>query len=267
MAAVHPTAIVHPDAILADGVEIGPYCVVEAGVALGPGTKLLSHVAIRGWVRVGAANLFHSHCVIGGEPQDLGYDGAETWVTIGDRNTFREGCTVHRATTKADGVTAIGSDNYLMAYAHVGHDCRLGNHLIIANNVMLGGHAVVGDYVGISGGVGVHQFVTIGNHAFIGGLTKLTTDAPPFMLVEGHPSEIRCVNLVGLKRRGYSTLTLQALSTAHRLLYRTHVPAAEARAELQRDGRWTPEVAELVAFVERTHAGRRGRGQEGRRAA
>ena len=267
MAVVHPSAAVDPAAHLDDGVEIGPCCVVEAGAVIGAGTKLMSHVVLRGQVRIGTGNVFHPHCTVGGEPQDFGYRGEPTWVAIGDRNVFREGCTVHRATVKEHGVTAIGSDGYFMCGSHFAHDTRVGDHVTMANNVMLGGHVHVGDCVTLSGGVGAHQFVRIGSHAFIGAMTKLTVDVPPFMLVDGHPAEVICPNAVGLRRRGFTTRELHCLQATHRLLYRQKATAAEAVETLKNTEQWCAPVAELFEFLEARNGGRQGRGREGRRAA
>jgi UDP-N-acetylglucosamine acyltransferase len=267
MATIHPTAIVNPEAWLDDDVEIGPYCVVGKGAAIGRGSVLHNHVTVMGDVRIGRDNVFFPHCVIGADPQDLGYRAAPTWVTVGDRNIFREACTVHRATTKEIGVTTVGSDNFFMGGVHIGHDARLGNHIVIANNTLLSGHVHIQDYAGLSGGCGVHQFVTIGSYAFVGGLTRVTTDLPPFMLVEGIPMEIRCVNLVGLKRRGFDAHAIRSLTAAHRLLYRLRTPAAQAKEELMRGDQFPPAVAELFDFLSAQHAGRRGRGRDGLKAA
>ena len=264
---VHPTAIVHPDAILADDVEIGPYCIVGGGASIGEGTRLQSHVVVEGDVRIGARNVFFPNCMIGTDPQDRGARNAPTWVTIGDDNVFREFVTIHRATTKEHGVTSVGSHNYLMVGAHVGHDTKVGNHVTLVNNVLLGGHVHVHDHATVSGGAGVHQFVTIGRFSFVGGVTKIVRDVPPFMLVDGIPGEIRCVNLVGLRRNGFSHDEVRQLALAHRLLYRDRIGAAEARRELESDGSLLAPTVELFDFLGNQHQGAKGRGRQGLRAA
>jgi UDP-N-acetylglucosamine acyltransferase len=264
---IHPTAIVESGAWLDDGVEVGPFCIIGSEAVVGKHTRFISNVVVRGSVRIGEGNVFHAYCVIGGEPQDHSYRGDPTWVVIGNHNTFREYCTVHRATVKECGVTTVGSHNFLMGGVHIGHDACVGNHITIANNTLLSGHVHIQDYVGISGLVGIHQFVTIGSYAFVGGLTRLTTDVPPFMLVDGNPSEVRCLNLVGLKRRGFEARDIRSLASAHRMLYRMHMSAVQAKEELKRAEQFCEPVAQLFAFLENQHAGRRGRGREGLRAA
>jgi UDP-N-acetylglucosamine acyltransferase len=266
-ATVHRTAIVHPGARLAAAVEIGPYCIVGAGVSIGEGTRLLSHVVIEGDVRIGARNLFYPHSVIGFEPQDAGPQEATGRLTIGDDNVFREFVTVHRATAKEEGVTAIGSHNYLMVGAHVGHDVVLGDHVTLVNNVLLAGHVRVFDHAIISGGVGVHQFTTLGRYSFVAGMARIARDVPPFMLVEGNPSEVRCVNLVGLKRNGFRHEEIRELALAHRLHFREHLGVDAAREELESRGPLLAPTVELFEFLERQSHGSLGRGRQGLRAA
>jgi UDP-N-acetylglucosamine acyltransferase len=188
-------------------------------------------------------------------------------VVIGNNNVIREACTIHRATTKETGVTTMGSNNFLMCGVHLGHDVCLGNNIVIANNTLISGHVHVHDYAGISGAVGIHQFTTVGSYSFIGGMSRIPTDVPPYMLVEGSPMEVRCVNTVGLKRRGFSHEEIRSLNHAHRQIYRLHVPLATAREDLQRSNQFTKPVADLFEFLENQHGGRLGRGREGRRAA
>jgi UDP-N-acetylglucosamine acyltransferase len=267
MPKVHSTAIVDPKAWLDEDVEIGPYCIVSGGAVVGKGTRLISHVHLSGEVRIGTGNVIYPFSCIGAEPQDHGYDGSPTWVVIGNNNVFRESCTIHRATTKEAGVTTVGSNNFLMCGVHLGHDVMLGNHVVIANNTLVSGHVHIQDYAGISGAVGIHQFTTVGSYCFIGGMSRIPTDVPPYMLVEGSPMEVRCVNSVGLKRRGFTHDEIRSLNQAHRLIYRLHVPVATAREDLQRSNLFTGPVAELFRFLENQHSGRLGRGREGRKAA
>lgn len=264
---IHATALVDAKAVLHDNVSVGPFCMVGPHVELGEGTRLQNHVTIIGHTRLGMDNIVFPYCVIGAEPQDLSYRGTATRVEIGDRNIFREGVTIHRGTEKEAGVTTVGSDNFIMAYCHFAHDCIVGSHIHMANNTLLGGHVNLEDYASLSGLIAVHQFVTIGSYSFIGGMSRITTDVPPFMLVEGNPSEVRCVNLVGLRRRGFSNDDIRGLTEAHRLLYRHHQRAEQARQILHEQGLWGGAVAKLFEFVDVQHQGRHGRGRERLRAA
>lgn len=264
---VDSTAIVDPEAVLDDDVTIGPYCVVGAGAFLGQGTRLLSHVTFMGNVRVGKGNVFYPHCVIGGEPQDLGYRGEPTWVVIGDNNTFREAMTVHRATTKELGITRIGSNNYFMAMVHIAHDVMIGSNVAIANMTQLSGHVHVEDYAVLSGMVGIHHFATIGRYAFVSGTTPVRTDIPPYMLAEGWPAEIRKVNIVGMRRHGFTREEIHSVSEAHRLLYRRKLAYDQARQHIEAEVPITAPVRELLDFLDRQRSSPKGRAREGRRAA
>ena len=259
---IHRSAVVDPKAVLAPGVFVGPFCIVEAGAVIGSGTRLESHVSVRGNVRIGSNNHLHPNVTVGGEPQDRGYDGAPTWVVVGDDNVFREGVTVHRGTTKEYGLTRIGSGCYFMACSHVAHDCVVGDHVTVANASVLGGHVVVEDHAALSGMVAVHHFTTVGAHAFVGGCTRLVTDAPPYMMVEGNPSAVRCVNKVGLQRAGFAAEDVRTLAQAHRLLFRERVGIDAARVAL---GELPPDgpVTHLLNRMEATRAGRNGRAKQG----
>jgi UDP-N-acetylglucosamine acyltransferase len=264
---IHPSAIVDPAAALDDGVVIGPGCVVGPGAFLGEGTRLINHVTIMGNVRMGRNNVVYPNCVIGSDPQDHGYRGEETWVVIGDDNIFREAVTIHRATTKENGITRIGDHNMLMGGVHVAHDVIIGSQVNIANNTAIGGHVHIHDYAALSALIGVHQFTTIGSYSFIGGLARIVMDVPPFMLIEGNPMEIRCVNVIGLKRRGFSQIEIQSLAEAHRLLYRMKIGSFKALDSLRSEGRITEPVQKLFDFLDKQHSGRHGRGRERKRAA
>lgn len=264
---IHPTAIVDPRAVLEGNVTIGPYSIVSGGTFIGSGTELHNHVTIMGNVRIGRDNQFYPNCVIGGDPQDRGYRGEPTWVVIGDRNVFREAVTVHRGTTKEMGITRVGDDNYIMANGHLAHDVMFGSRIYMANATLLSGHVHVHDDANISGSVGIHHFCTVGSFCFIGGLTKIVTDVPPYMLVDGNPAEVRNVNLVGLRRRGMSNSELQSLNEAYRLLYRARMGTEQARKVLEGHGQMTEATTNLFNFLETQHAGRRGRGREKPRVA
>lgn len=263
---VAESVIIDHRAELADDVEIGPFCVIGPHVRIGRGCRLENNVTITGHVTIGEHNHIFPGVVIGGEPQDLSYRGSDTQVIIGDHNTFREAVTINRATEKEDGITRVGSHNYLMACSHVAHDCKLGDHIIIANASLLGGHVHVHDYASLSGGVAVHHYATIGSYAFVAGLSRVLHDVPPYMLVDGHPARPRCVNLVALKRNSFTTEAISCLSEAHRLLYRAKVGLAHAREILAANDRLDPHVLRLLSFVETQQGGRHGRARERRRS-
>ncbi|MBY0585807.1 acyl-ACP--UDP-N-acetylglucosamine O-acyltransferase [bacterium] len=264
---VDPTAVVDPHAVLDDNVHIGPYCVIGPEAFIGSGTKFHNHVTVMGHTRIGHDNVFYPNAVIGSEPQDLTYRGEPTWTVIGDRNTFREGCTVHRATTKEHGITHVGSDNYFMSGVHIAHDCQIGNKIIIANMTQISGHAHVMDHAVISGMVGIHQWVTIGRFAFIGAMARIRTDCVPFMFHEGFPAEVMKVNIVGLRRNGFSRDEIRGLCEAHRILFRRGMVYELAKEEIQRTLSPSRGLVELVSFMENTRLGLKGRGREGRKAA
>lgn len=264
---VADNAVVDPRANIADSVEIGPFCVIGPDVTIGAGTRLENGVTLTGHVTIGRYNHVYSGAVIGGEPQDLSYRGSHTQVMIGDHNIIREGVTINRASEKEDGITSIGSHCYLMACSHVAHDCRLGDRVIMANGTLLGGHVHVHDYASLSGAVAVHHYTTIGSYSFVGGLSRVLHDVPPFMLVEGSPSRPRCINVVALKRNGFPADVIGALSDSHRLLYRAKVGLDHAREILRSEGKLLPPVNELLSFIQLQQDGRFGRGRQLRRAA
>jgi len=260
-------AWVDPRAEVEDDVEIGPFCTIGPDVTIARGTKLLNNVTLMGHVAIGNDNVIYPNCVIGGEPQDISYGGSNTRVEIGDGNLIREGVTINRASEKETGVTKIGNRNFLMANSHVAHDCTLGDHIIMANGSLLGGHVHVNDHASLSGGVAVHHYTTVGSFSFVGGLSRVLHDVPPFMLCEGAPARPRCINIVALKRNNFSPQAIDALAEAHRLLYRAKVGLEPAREVLRGNDRILPEVNHLLSFVEGQQQGRHGRGRELRRAA
>jgi UDP-N-acetylglucosamine acyltransferase len=254
-------------ASLAAGVVVGPHCVVSARAVIGRGTVLESHVTIMGDVRIGERNRIYPNCVIGGEPQDVSYRGGPTRVEIGDDNLIREGVTVNRGSEKEDGLTTIGSANFLMAACHVAHDCRIGDHVTIANGTLLGGHVRVQSRASLSGAVAVHHWVTIGGWSFVAGLSRVLHDVPPFMLCEGAPARPRCVNLVALRRGGFAPAAIESISEAYRLVYRAKVGFEQAREILRSQGAAEAEVGQLLDFIAQQSGGRHGRARERRRAA
>ena len=243
---IHPTALVAPGARLGEGNRIGPFAIVEDDVELGDGNAVLAHAVLKAGCRIGNANRIHEHAVIGGLPQDVSFEDRWTFVTIGDRNVLREGVTVHRA-TREEGSTRLGNDNFLMVNVHLGHDCQFGDRIIVATGSGFGGHVSVADRAFVSGGVMVHQHARIGRFAMIGGNTKLTQDALPFMITDGVPGTVRGLNAVGLKRGGFAAADLRALKQAYRTLFRAGGSLEGHLAELAASEH--PLVAELAAFI------------------
>lgn len=264
---VHPTAIVAAPERLAAGVVVGPHCVVSGNASIGAGTILENHVTILGTVRIGARNRIFPNAVIGADPQDVSYRGSDTCVEIGDDNVIREGVTINRASEKEDGVTVVGSRNFLMACCHVAHDCRIGDGVIIANGTLLGGHVRVDSHASLSGCVAVHHWATIGSYAFVAGLSRVLHDVPPYMLCEGSPARPRCVNVVALRRGGFAAGTVEAVTEAHRLLYRARVGQERAREILRAQAMLVPEVEAVLQFLTNQQEGRHGRALPRRRAA
>ncbi len=261
---IHRFAEVHPDAELAEDVEIGPFCVVGPRVTLGRGARLLNNVTIEGRTIVGENNVFFPGAVIGAIPQDLKYHGEDARLEIGDDNTFRECVTVNIGTEGGGWVTRIGSKNLLMACSHVGHDCRIGDRVIIANCGLLAGHCVVEDDAKIMGIVGVHQFTTIGRHAYVAGLNRVVQDVPPFMIV--HEERVVQVNTVGLQRAGFSEDRIAALREAQRLLFGPNVTnRTEIMQEMAERDDLTEDVRYLLEFLKRQQQGKSGRALEAQR--
>ena len=252
---IHPTAIVHPNAKIAEGVEIGPFSVIGEQVVIGRDTKIASHVLVEGWTTIGERNQIHSFSSIGTPPQDIGYRGDETYLIIGNDNVIRECATVHRATTKEDRKTVIGDKNFLMAYSHVAHDCKLGNNIIMANSVALGGHIVIGDHAILGGIVAVHQFVKIGQYAIIGGQSAVSLDIPPYVSAAGNRAQLYGLNLVGLKRKGFSDTSIATLKKAYKILFRSGLTQDEATHRALEDFPDSPEVQVLVEFIRTSKRG------------
>jgi UDP-N-acetylglucosamine acyltransferase len=230
-------------------------------VRIGDGTRIGPQVVIDGATTIGRDNHILGQANLGGVPQDLSYEDEQTFVEIGDRNTIREFVTLNRGTVKGGGVTKIGSDCLIMACAHVAHDCELGNFVILANNVLLAGHVAVGDAAIINGSAAAHQFATIGRNSYVGGLTRVFFDVPPFMIVEGHPARVRKVNIIGLERAGVSHEEIQELRAAYRRLFRSAEPQNRVLSELEA-GENGAYVSELIEALRRTERGAKGRYRE-----
>jgi len=246
---IHPTAVVDSGAQLDAGVEIGPYSVVGAHVRIGAGTRVGPHCVIDGHTVIGRDNLFYRFCSIGGMPQDKKYAGEPTRLVIGDRNTVREYVTFNTGTVQDGGMTAVGSDNWVMAYVHVAHDCHIGSHVILANGVQLGGHVHVGDWAILGGLTGVHQFCRIGAHSMTGGNSSLMQDIPPYVLGAGNPCKPHGINSEGLKRRGFSPVAILALREAYKLIYRRGLTLDEARVGIRARQQAAPEAAEALQVM------------------
>lgn len=263
---IHPTAVVHPLAKLGVDVEIGPSCVIGPDVTIGDRTKIGPQVVIDGVTRIGAENLIVGQASLGGPPQDLSYRGEPTLLEIGDRNTIREFVTINRGTVKGGGVTRVGNENMLMACCHVAHDCELHDRIILANGVLLAGHVLVEEHANISGGAAAHHFVTIGAYAYIGGMTRMVQDVPPFMILEGHPSRVRGVNVIGLQRGGIPEPEIEELREAFKRIWRSGEPRSKTLEGLRAEFARSPLVMRLVRELEQTDVGAKGRYRESLRA-
>jgi UDP-N-acetylglucosamine acyltransferase len=246
---IHPTAIVAPDAIVGDGVEIGAYSVVGSGVEIGARTIVGPHVVIQGPTRIGEDNAIHQFASVGDAPQDKKYKGEPTRLEIGHRNVIREFVTLNRGTTKDQQVTRIGDDNLFMAYTHVAHDCIVGNQCVLANNATLGGHVVLGDWVIMAGFSGIHQFCRVGAHAFLANNAAVTRDVPPYVMAVGQPAAAHSVNSEGLKRRGFTPEQIRNIRNAFRVLYRSGLKLADAEAQLKAMAAEYPEILPIVEFL------------------
>jgi UDP-N-acetylglucosamine acyltransferase len=251
---IHPTATIHPKAELGQDVDIGPYAVIGEHVRLGEGTRIGPHAVIDGWTVVGQHCEVGVGAVLGGAPQDLKYRGQRSFLRVGDHSCIREYVTVHRS-AEEDGTTSIGSRVFLMAYTHVAHDCRLGDHVIMVNYAGLSGYVEVEDRAFISGHNAVHQFVRIGYLAMVSGASRVVKDVPPFMIAEGNPTRIRGLNVVGMRRLGLAPQVRAELRQAYRLLYRSGLNTSQALERLRQAGMTGSEVQRLIAFVEAAKRG------------
>lgn len=252
---IHQTAIVEKGAKIGDGVEIGPYCVIGPNVEIGDSTILMNNVVIDGNTTIGRWNRIYPFCYIGGPPQDLTYKGEDTRVVIGDHNVIREYVTINRATTKEEWVTRIGNYNYIMAYAHIAHDCQLGDRIIMANVATLAGHIRIGDYAVLGGLVAVHQFVRIGPYAFIGGKTGVDRDVPPFTIAAGPRAQLYGINRRGLSRMGFKDDVIEALKRAYRIISRKDLRLKEAIEKAQKE---LPSIKEVEIFLKFYEGSKRG---------
>ncbi len=253
ISAIHRTAVISEGAEIHETADIGPYVVIGSNVKIGKGTKIGPHVVIDGHTTIGEDCHIFAGASIGLEPQDLGYKGEPTGVQIGNRVTIREYVTIHRATK--DGVTVIGDDCFFMNYAHVAHDCKVGQGVILANNSTLAGHVQVGDYVVLAGVCVIHQHCRLGRMLLMSGLSATRQDLPPFAMCDGRPTTVRGVNAIGLKRRQIAPATRKAIKEAYRIIYRTNVNLTTALEQIEKEIEPYPEITEIVEFYRSSKRG------------
>jgi UDP-N-acetylglucosamine acyltransferase len=253
---INPQAVVSPKAKLAKGVQVGAFAVVGADVELGEDCMVHHHAVVQGPAKFGAGNVFHPFCVIGGDPQDYTYAGEHVELAVGDKNIFREHVTISRGTKKGGGTTRIGSNNFFLAYSHVGHDCQIGSGTLFVNGATLAGHVTVQDYVTIGSFSPVHQFCRLGRYAYIGACTVITQDVPPFSLIVTE-RETRCygTNTIGLERKGFSAERVKRLQKAFRMLTRSNKNTSQAIEQLRKTMGESEDVKELIEFVEKAERG------------
>lgn len=256
---IHPTAIIAPEAELAEDVTVGAYSIVGPGVRIGAGTQVGPHCIIDGHTTIGRDNVFYRFCSIGGMPQDKKYNGEPTKLEIGDGNMVREYVTINTGTAQDVGVTRVGNDNWIMAYVHIAHDCQVASHTVIANNVQLAGHIHIDDWAILGGSTAVHQFVRIGAHCMIGGTSSIRQDIPPYVIGAGDPFRPVGVNSEGLSRRGFSLESISALKEAYKILYRRNLKIEEAAEQISALQAQKPESRDaLQVMVDFLNASTRG---------
>ena len=247
--AIDTRAVVSPHAQLDPSVQVGPYCAIGDRVTIEQDTVLVSHVTIEGHTRIGARNRIYPFVSIGSPPQDTGYKGEDTRVSIGDDNTIREYTSINRATTKQDWETVIGNGNFIMAYSHIAHDCRLGNNIIMSNLTTLAGHITIGDHVNFSGLAAVHQFVRIGAYVFVGGKAAVERDVPPYMITAGDRARLYGINRIGLSRLGFSQETIDGLKKAYKIIWRDNKRLSDGVDQVRKEMELFPELEMLLDFL------------------
>ena len=252
---IHESAVISSRARVHEDVSIGPYSIVGADVEVGPGTRIESHVVLKGPCVIGRDNHIFQFASLGDDPQDKKYAGESTQLVIGDRNTIREYCSFNRGTVQDEGITRLGNDNWIMAYSHIAHDCVVGNHTVFANNTTLAGHVHIGDWAILGGFTGVHQYCHIGAHTLTGIFTAVTKDIPAYVLASGRPAVPRGINAKGLKRRGFSSDQISNVREAYRVLYRQDLKLKEAVQTLEK---YAESQEEVVAFLESVRKSSRG---------
>ena len=251
---IHPTAIIHKEANLADDVEVGPFSIINEGAVIGTGTQINSHVLIDTRTIIGENCKIHHGAVLGTLPQDLKFEGEKTHLTIGDETVIREYATLNRGTSYRK-KTVVGKNCFIMAYAHIAHDCLLGDHVILANSVNLAGHIEIGDYAIIGGVVPVHQFVKIGAHSIVGGGFRVQKDVCPYALVAGYPLKTVGLNRIGLQRRGFPEKTIQILERTFRILFKSKLNTSQAIEKIKTEVEFIPEVQTILDFIEKSERG------------
>ena len=252
---IHPTAIISPDAQLAEGVEVGPYSIIGDDVKIGKNTIIGPHTVIDNYTHIGEGCHIFQFCSIGAPPQDLKFGGEKTRVIIGNFNTIREFVTIHRATSADIGVTIIGDHNLIMAYVHVAHNCKLGNNIVMVNAAALAGHIHIEDHAIIGGLTGIHQFCRLGAHCMIGGVSAVVKDVPPYCIVQGNHAKLFGLNLVGLKRRDFSENTIKAIKDAYRIIFRSNLLLEAALKKAQDEVEDIPEVCHFIQFIKESERG------------
>jgi len=253
---IHETAVVHPAAELADGVEVGPYAVIGEKVKIGEGTRIGPHVVIDKWTVIGEGCQIYQYASLGTPPQHIKYKGEETYVIIGDNNVIREFVTINRGTSFGNGKTVLGDGNFIMAYVHIAHDCIIGSHVIMASYAILAGHVEIGDYSVIGGMVAIHQFVKIGKYAFVGGGTAIPKDIPPYVTASGMRAKLYGINVINLERHNVSQEAIKGLKKAYKIIFRSQIPLKKALLKVEDDPICSlAEVRHLVDFLKETKRG------------
>ncbi len=252
---IHPTAIIHPKAALDDGVEIGPYCIIDENVRIGRDTKLRSHITVEGFTQIGERCEIYQFASIGAPPQDLKYSGEKSEVIIGNDNIIREFVTINRGSSGGGGETRVGDKNFLMAYCHVAHDCKLGNNIVMANAATLAGHIEIEDHAIIGGLVAIHQFVRIGAYSMIGGVSGVSKDVPPYVIAVGNRVKLFGLNVTGLRRNGFSDTAINNLKKAYKIIFKSGMVLMKALEKVRLEIPDSEEVGNLVGFIEESERG------------
>lgn len=264
---IHSTAIIHPEAIIDNNVEIGPFSVIDKNVKIDEGNIIKNNVTITGNTTIAKNNVFFPNSVIGAEPQDLKYYGEQSKLIIGSDNVIRECVTINTGTEVGGGETLIGNNNFFMSCSHIAHDCIIEDNILVANGVLLGGHIKVEKHAKLMGLAGVQPFVTIGQHSYVGGLSRIVQDVPPYMIVEGNPAKVRKVNVIGLERSGFSQSDINTIKEAFKQLFRSEtLNRNQILTELEHQEGLIPEIKVLIEFFRNVDKGKYGRYRESLRA-
>jgi UDP-N-acetylglucosamine acyltransferase len=251
---IHPSAIIDPDAVIGEGVDIGPWSMIGPRVTVGDGTRIGAHVLVEKDTTIGAGCHLHQGAVLGTDPQDLKYRGENTVLVVGDRTVIREYATLNRGTADLRR-TVVGDDCLLMAYSHIAHDCQIGNNVVISNAVNMAGHVFIEDWAIIGGLTAIHQFVRIGAHAFVGGASRTSQDVPPYTRAAGSPMKLYGLNSIGLDRRGFSREVRQALKNAYRAVFQGSLPLSQGLEQAEAEAEDFPEVRHFLSFIRTSERG------------